>query len=177
MILPCVRYGDSIVILYTVNTKPTTRWSWSGIGSTYVLHGSEFVNTYNKSLPKLYSPLIRLKIDDILSVPLRKRLNRALPVSMRPFNQPTGLARPMSTLAHMAAVLLSERNGTELVTTFSWMQPNTMNTLDIVPVTLLNQHVEVAQAFADGTASDNSDSSDPTTEGFPDLVDHDYPDL
>ncbi|TDL14503.1 hypothetical protein BD410DRAFT_845963 [Rickenella mellea] len=124
MILPCVRYGDNIVILYTVNTKPVTRWSWTGIGSTYILHGNEFVQTYNKSLPKLYSPLIRLKIDDILPIPLRKRLNRALPVSMRPNNKPTGLARLMSTLAHMAAVFLSERSGTELVTTFSWMEPH-----------------------------------------------------
>ncbi|TDL14360.1 hypothetical protein BD410DRAFT_846104 [Rickenella mellea] len=174
LILPCIRYINDIIILHTTTTKLPTRWSFTGGETTYILHGVNFVESYNKSLPKLYSPFVRLRTDDILPMALRRRINRALPLSMKPRHKPTGLPKPLSTLSHMAAVLLRDRHGSELVTTYSWLEPRALNTIDIVPKTLLDRHVELAHAYADGTTFNSSDSdshftsSDPAAEELPD---------
>ncbi|TDL16426.1 hypothetical protein BD410DRAFT_808107 [Rickenella mellea] len=141
-IFPCIRYMNDIVILHTVNEKSPTQWSFTGSESTYILHGLDFILAYNKALPKVYIPFVRIKTDDILPVSLRRRINQARPASKKREHEYklTGLPRPLSTLSHLAAVLLRERNRTELMTTFSWLEPRGLHTFDIIPKALLTRH-------------------------------------
>ncbi|TDL15704.1 hypothetical protein BD410DRAFT_844986 [Rickenella mellea] len=156
-----------------------TRWSFTGSEDTYILHGCDFIKAYNMALPKIYSPLVRLKTDDILPMPLRRCINRALPLSKKCDHKPTGLSRPLSTLSHLAAVLLCERNGTELVTTYSWLEPLALHTIDIIPKSVLDRHIELAHAQVNGTADTSFDSisgftsSDPAAEEMPALIEYD----
>ncbi|TDL13664.1 hypothetical protein BD410DRAFT_846727 [Rickenella mellea] len=176
MIVPCVRYVNDVIILLTATTTiSATRWLWTDPTTTYILHGDNIIADFNKSLPRFYSPVLRIKVnDDDIPVALRKRINHAIPIPTDPRPRiKFGLARPMSALSHMAAMFLQDRdrNGTNLVSTFSWREPKAMMILDIVPKSLLDDHVQLVRKAL------REDDSDPFSEpdGFPDLTDGDYP--
>ncbi|TDL14028.1 hypothetical protein BD410DRAFT_810067 [Rickenella mellea] len=141
LIVPCARYVKDVVILLTSTKLSPVRWTWIGPTTTYILHGFNFVMAYNKSLPASYSKVLVTTINDTIPIPLRKRINRAIPMPDKPHYGLCGLSQPLSTLAHMAAMFLNQRDGGGLITTFSWQEPRSLSTFDIVPRSLLDEHV------------------------------------
>ncbi|TDL18308.1 hypothetical protein BD410DRAFT_806625 [Rickenella mellea] len=123
LIVPCARYVKDVVILLTSTKLSPVRWTWIGPTTTYILHGFNFVMAYNKSLPASYSKVLVTTINDTIPIPLRKRINRAIPMPDKPHYGLCGLSQPLSTLAHMAAMFLNQRDGGGLITTFSWQEP------------------------------------------------------
>ncbi|TDL14517.1 hypothetical protein BD410DRAFT_809666 [Rickenella mellea] len=171
LIGPCKLYKNNIVILVSTGATSPTRWTDVEPLTTYALYGNNFVQAFRTALPQIYSPLVRLKVIDDIPVAVRSRLTRAKPPPIYPHRPVTGLAQPLSTLAHMAAMLLQERNGINLVTSFSWREPRAVHTIDIIPRDLLTEHLRKAQNIANGADPESDPVSEYTEpDTVPDLI-------
>ncbi|TDL21389.1 hypothetical protein BD410DRAFT_840592 [Rickenella mellea] len=175
----CKLFKQNIVILVSTGVTSPTRWTDVEPLETYVLYGNDFVQEFRRSLPQVYSPIVRLKVIDDIPVAVRSRLTRARPAPIFPRRPVAGLALPLSTLAHMAAMHLQERSGINLVTSFSWREPRAVHYIDIIPRILLTEHAHKAHKLAYPSEHPESDPVSEFTEddSFPDTIDHDYPDL
>ncbi|TDL16103.1 hypothetical protein BD410DRAFT_844660 [Rickenella mellea] len=175
LVLPCARYVNDVVILLTSTKLSPVRWMWIGPTTTYILHGFNFITAYNKSLPASYSRLFMGTINDTIPVPLRKRIHCAIPMPDKPHYGLCGLSQPLSTLAHMAAMFLNQRDGCGLITTFSWQEPRSLSTFDIVPRSLLDEHVRKVHDALRADSSSDAISEFTEPDDIPNLIDHDYP--
>ncbi|TDL13842.1 hypothetical protein BD410DRAFT_846575 [Rickenella mellea] len=168
---PCKLFKNNIVILVSTGATSPTRWTDVGPLTTFVLYGNDFVQAFRSALPRIYSPLVRLKVVDDIPVAVRSRLTQAKPPPGFTHRPIAGLALPLSTLAHMATMLLQERSGINLVTSFSWREPRAVHTVDVIPRDLLTEHLRKAQNIANGSDPESDPISEYTEpDSIPELM-------